>query len=74
MGELPYLKKKMGGGGPAVISRAPDDGADDESLLNSVASELLDAIEKKNIKGLRDALKALVLHIQDEDKEQDQGE
>lgn len=51
---------------PTHEKTMPDD------LMDQVASELLEAIEKKNPKMLRDALTALVLHIQDEDKQQDQ--
>lgn len=43
-----------------------------EELLNEVASELMEAIEKKDKKLLIDALTALVLHIQDMDKQQDE--
>ena len=50
--------------------RESDDGQD--GLLDSVAQELFEAIEKKDIKGFRSALEALVLHINDEDKKQDQ--
>ena len=42
-----------------------------DDMLDAVASELLQAIEKKDKKMLADALTALVLHIQDEDREQD---
>lgn len=44
---------------------------DMDSMLDSVAQEMLQAIEKKDHKMLLEALTALVLHIQDADKEQD---
>lgn len=77
--ELPFLKNKknQGGGGPYEVARKSDDNlrADNQmenDLMDQVADELLQAIETKNKTMLRDALKALVLHIQDEDAEQDQ--
>lgn len=42
-----------------------------DEILDAVADELLQAIEKKDKKMLLDALQALVLHIQDMDAEQD---
>jgi len=39
-------------------------------MLDAVADELLQAIEKKDKKLLCDALTALVLHIKDQDEEQ----
>lgn len=74
--ELPFLhnKKNQGGGGPTEKMRASNDGStSDDSLMDQVADEFLQAIEKKDKGLLRDALKALVLHIQDEDQEQDEG-
>lgn len=44
---------------------------DMDEMMNQVAQELLEGIEKKDHKMVMDALTALVLHIQDEDKEQD---
>lgn len=44
---------------------------DQEMLMDQVASELLEGIEKKDKKMVMDAIKALVLHIQDEDEKQD---
>ena len=72
MSELPFLKKKntFNSGGGETVMRESDDGQD--GLLDSVAQELFEAIEKKDIKGFRSALEALVLHINDEDKKQDQ--
>lgn len=72
--ELPFLKNKsnnQGGGGPAVKLRAPDDGGAVD-LMDSVVDEFWQAIEKKDKALFKDALRALVLHIQDEDKSQDQ--
>lgn len=42
-----------------------------DELLDAVADELLQAIEKKDKKALCEALQALVLHISDLDAEQD---
>lgn len=64
--ELPFLKNKQNAG-VSVGSAGPD-------LMDSVADELFQAIEKKDIKSFRQALEALVLHIQDEDAAQDASE
>jgi hypothetical protein len=45
---------------------------DENDLLDFVASEFLEGIEKKDKSMVIDALRALVLHIQDEDSEQDE--
>lgn len=79
--ELPFLKNKKNQFGVAVgpskvaDSTHPDEdhGMDDE-IMDKVADEFLHAIETKDKKLMRDALSALVLHIQDEDKKQDEGE
>jgi hypothetical protein len=75
--ELPWLKNKtkhQGGGGPTVVKRRPPDGGGtlESDLMDQVVDELFQAIEKKDKALLREALKALVLHIQDEDAEQDE--
>lgn len=44
---------------------------DMDEMMNQVAQELLEGIEKKDHKMVMDALTALVLHIQDQDQEQD---
>lgn len=75
--EIPFLKNKtknQGGGGPSIERTAAPTHEDSmgDDLMDQVADELLHAIETKNKKALRDALTALVLHIQDEDEKQDQ--
>jgi hypothetical protein len=70
--ELPFLKNKrnMGGGGPALeVTRPSDDGTD---ISDMIVDEFLQAIEKKDKRLLKEALTALVLKIQDDDKAQDQ--
>jgi hypothetical protein len=47
---------------------------EDAELISHVADEFMEAIEKKDKSLLLDALRALVLHIQDEDQEQDSQE
>lgn len=72
--ELPFLqsKKNQGGGDPTTKMRASSDGSTlDSDLMDQVADEFLQAIEKKDKALLRDALKALVLQIQDDDKNED---
>lgn len=44
---------------------------DMNELMDQVASELLEGIEKKDKQMVRDALKALILHCMDEDEAQD---
>lgn len=45
---------------------------DNNSLLDGIAQEMLDAIDRKDHMKMLDAIKALVLNIQDEDREQDE--
>lgn len=74
--ELPFLKNKKqdGGGGSAIERKAStkDDGMDDSEMMGHVWDELVSAFEKKDRKLGMDALTALVLYIQDQDKKQDQ--
>jgi hypothetical protein len=68
--DLPFLvskKKKAGASGP-VQSRESDQ-TNTETLKHMILEELLDAVSKKDIKSMRDALKALVTMIRDADKE-----
>lgn len=44
---------------------------DMEMMLDQVASEFLEAVEKKDRQMMLKALEALVLHIKDEDEKQD---
>lgn len=63
MADLPYLAKKnkqAGGGGPIEVLHKSDDS---NTLLEHIADELLSAIEKKDIKLLRDSLQALIMNI-----------
>jgi hypothetical protein len=46
--------------------------SDDQQILNQVVDELFEAFQSKNKELGMQALRALVLHIQDEDKKQDQ--
>lgn len=65
--ELPFLKNKknQGGGGPTVReSESPD-------LMSGVLDELIQAIETKDKALLIDALRAVILHVQDEDAQGD---
>lgn len=47
---------------------------DEDVIMDHVVDEFMEAFEKKDKALLKDALKALVLSIMDEDKEQDEGE
>jgi hypothetical protein len=63
---------KYADGGDAEPDPSADDGASDKDMmLDSVAEELLHGLETKDKQMVLDALTALVLHIQDEDAEQD---
>lgn len=44
-----------------------------DDLMDSVAQEMLDAVEKKDHKLFIEALEALVRHIQDMDEESDKA-
>lgn len=74
--ELPWLKNKsknQGGGGPTTVKMRPSDDGGAVDLMDSVVDEFWQAIEKKDKALFKDALRALVLQIQDEDKLQDEG-
>lgn len=47
---------------------------DDSGLLGHVIDELMSGLEKKDKALVIEALKAAILHIHDEDNEQDQTE
>lgn len=68
---LPFLKDKRqdGGGGQTNTIVRESDNTMSQHLLESVTNELIEAITKNDIKGMRQALQALVLMIQDKDKE-----
>jgi hypothetical protein len=74
--EIPFLKNKHkkndGGGGPIPTQHVSPDGKSDSALMDDVAQELLSAIEKKDVRALRQSLEALVLHIQDADAMSDE--
>lgn len=72
MADLPFLPKKNKnmGAGVAVVTREPDDGA---AILDMVLDELLDAIAKKDKSLLLDAVRAIVLHVLEEEESQDEG-
>lgn len=74
--ELPFLKKKQkfAGGGMAMQEMREPDEASDDQMLDAVADEFLQAIERKDKRALREALEALVLHIKDQDDKQDEAE
>lgn len=55
-----------------TVEREPDESSPDQ-MIEMVADELMDAVHKKDRAGLVHALRAMVLMIQDEDKEQDEG-
>lgn len=55
-----------------MTSVGPAEPDDSSIMLDMVADEFLTAIERKDKKLLCDALRALVMHVQDEDREQDQ--
>lgn len=69
-------KYAIGGAAPPMPemdeeSAPPAEMSDEDSMLDQVADELLQAIETKDKSMLLDALHALVLGIQQEDEKQD---
>lgn len=67
--ELPFLKNKnrnQGGGGPIEVTR---DGSSDSKLLESITTEFLTAIEKKDRASLKEALRAFMLLMKSEDSD-----
>ena len=73
---LPFLKNRTEGSASDAIDtleRTPDDGDADFGALDAVAEDILMAIEKKDVTILKEALSALVAHIQDMDTAQDEA-
>lgn len=71
---LPFLKNRDDGVGTGPVEtkdRKPDD--DSFDMLDAVAEDVMDAVKKGDKKALKDALAALVEHIQMQDVEQDEG-
>lgn len=65
MADLPFLKNKnKKRDGVVVAAGTSEDSSKD--LLPHIADELLQAIDKKDLKAIRAAVKALVLMIRDE--------
>lgn len=60
-------EKKANGG----LMEKHDEMQDMDQMMDQVAHELMEGIEKKDSKMVMDALTALVLHIQDADQDQD---
>jgi len=67
---LPFMKRKEGSASaPAEpIMREHDEEFD---MLDAIAEDLIMAVERKDKRMLKEALEALVMHIQEEDEEQD---
>lgn len=68
--QLPFLKdkqKNQGGTGVVTVNHSTEPGPN--TLTDHISQELLTAIEKKDVKSLRDALQALVLMINDKDNQ-----
>jgi hypothetical protein len=68
MSELPWLKRKnQQGGTPAIHeTRTPDSGTNNKALAEGTAEELLQALSRKDFKGIRESLKALISLIKEE--------
>ena len=74
---LPFLKDRHEGGmsGPVEIKVRESDSPEDEdaySMIDAVAEDMIEAIHKKDKRLLKDALDALVQHIQENDELQDE--
>lgn len=83
----PYLRKNHLAGGTSVVRQQSPSGAayeheqahlaeggEVDPMMSQVWDELMQAIENKDKRLGMEALKALVLYINDNDQEQDQGE
>lgn len=73
--ELPFLKNRrnqQGGGGPPLeITRQSDDGGSVD-LLDHVIDELWEATSRKDKAAFKEAMRALISGLQEEDARQDQ--
>lgn len=70
---LPFLKNRSDGASMPVDETLEREHDEDFDMLDAVAGDLLDAIKKGDKAMLKDALGALVDHIQTLDVEQDEG-
>lgn len=61
--EIPFLKNKnkLLGSNTQEVHRKSEE--TDENLLNHISDELFEAIERKDLKSLRESLTALVLEL-----------
>lgn len=69
---LPFLKNRSDGSASTPVETLERDHDEGFDMLDAVAGDILDAIKKGDKAMLKDALGALVDHIQSEDVEQDQ--
>lgn len=70
--ELPWLKNKpKNQGGGSSIERDPDGGASLDRLVGMVSDEAFAAIQTKNRVGFREALRALVDVVRQQDEAED---
>ena len=74
---LPFLRTKEGSASSPVETverKADEEKLDDMDMLQACAEDMIQAIEKKDVSMLKEALSALVSHIQLLDEEQDKEE
>lgn len=71
--ELPFLKNKNKQAGGAGVVERKSESKSNEQMLEMVAGEMLDAYDRKDTVAMRQAIKAFVLMINDEDEAQDAG-
>lgn len=69
--ELPFLKNKKNKQGAGIIVEKKADSGASSHLLPSITEEFMDAISKKDHRGLIDALRAFIHLIQEEDESED---
>ena len=74
--EIPFLKNKRneGGGGSTTHIKRTSDTTQPQVLLEGIADELLQAIEKKDFGGIKSALRAFISMINEQDTAQDKKE
>lgn len=72
---LPFRKKadEAAASGPVETQVRKSDESEDYSLMDACAEDLMQAIETKDIKLLKEALESLVEHLRSMDEEQDEG-
>lgn len=70
---LPFLKNQQEGSASSEVEPITRKHDDDFDMVDAIAEDMLDAMEKKDRGRLKAALQALCEYIREEDMEQDQA-